>query len=141
MKPFLWDLVLPLLLVGPVSARSPAHVYLPQSYTSAGNSRFSSLSPSTARLILAQRLDIGDFHTVGTLDGWEGDSFNAFGARQQRLFEDKTESRPNAIVVISNVKDLEGICFPVTGIAVKLIILQRCICRLSSERLWAFICH
>lgn len=107
MKIFSGSLIVSLLLAIPSNARS-AHVYLSGRDTTAISTSREAVSPSTARLIFAQRLGLSDFHSLEGADEDALASLNAYGARQRRLFADE-ESRPSrAVVLVEDVKDLEG---------------------------------
>lgn len=100
-------LVVSFLLAVQTNARF-AHVYLSGLNATSSASRRDIVPPSTARLILAQRLDLTDFHSLEGTDENAFASLNAYGVNQRRLFGDE-ESRPSrAVVLVEDVEDLEG---------------------------------
>lgn len=53
----------------------------------------SSLSPSIARLVLAQRAGVEDFHTIARLNDEEINAINSYGARTQMFSEHQSTSK------------------------------------------------
>lgn len=68
------------------------------------------LSPSTARLVLAQRAGVEDYHTADGLNDDAIESINAFGSRTS-LFENKSERAP-AFFLLEIESDDEGELIP-----------------------------
>jgi hypothetical protein len=62
------------------------------------------VSPETARLILAQRLGLSRFHSVEHADAEAIRHINAYGGRQQKLFgtEDADRSKAHLLIWIED---------------------------------------
>lgn len=62
---------------------------------------------ATARLILAQRLDLAQFHTIASADEEAIRQINSFGAEQQTLFghDRHTEHTSRVLIVVEGVQE------------------------------------
>lgn len=84
-----------------ITSRSPLHLSdasLPQS-----------LSPSDARLVLAQQLRLSKYHSLENANAATLDAVNAYGGLSESLFEDvDDECRRRALVVVEAVEDPAG---------------------------------
>jgi len=96
-----------LLLAGAVSAEV-AHVLLPDHATPQTKPRI--VSPSDARLVLAQRLGLSDFHSLKDANEETVEALNALGGKAQPLFggQIQTETPRRAIIVVEEAEDLFG---------------------------------
>lgn len=96
-----------LLFVGVVSA-DVAHVLLPEH--AAAQTQPRTVSPSDARLVLARRLGLSDFHSLRDANEGTVEALNALGGRAQPLFggETRTETLRRAIIVVEEAEDLFG---------------------------------
>lgn len=69
-------------------------------------------SPETARLILAQRLGLSQYHSLSGIDDLTLQQLNAFGGEPTRFFGDEDATTPaKLLVLIDGVQDPEGISF------------------------------
>ncbi|KAL6711896.1 hypothetical protein ACN47E_002939 [Coniothyrium glycines] len=69
-----------------------------------------SVSPETARLIIAQRLGLSRYHSVEHADAEAIRHINAFGGRQQRLFgqDDADKSKAHVLVWVEDAEQDEA---------------------------------
>ncbi|QSZ36407.1 hypothetical protein DSL72_006284 [Monilinia vaccinii-corymbosi] len=58
------------------------------------------LSPNEARLVLAQRLGVSEFHDVGSVDSSAIKHINKFGGQSRSIFEDAPKDRAAELVMI-----------------------------------------
>jgi hypothetical protein len=65
------------------------------------------IDPATARLILAQRLDLSQFHSIADADDEAIRLVNAYGGQTQQLFGwgNQDESRSMVMIVVEGVQD------------------------------------
>ena len=70
-----------------------------------------SISPNTARLLLAQRLGLSQFHSLEGADESTLDVLNTYGGKQQQLFNDEQHARSNdrLLLVVDGVTKPEGL--------------------------------
>jgi hypothetical protein len=68
------------------------------------------VSPETARLIIAQRLGLSRFHSIEHADAETIRHINEFGGRQPKLFgeEDADRSRAHLLVWVENAEQDEA---------------------------------
>ncbi len=67
-------------------------------------------SPETARLIIAQRLDLSQYHSLSSIDDLTLQQLNAFGGEPARFFGDEDATTPaKLLVLIDGVQEPEGI--------------------------------
>ncbi len=109
MKVALSSLLCPLILALSVSARL-SQIYLSghRDSPNASISKSRSLSPTAARLVFAQRLDVSEYHSLEGSDDATLQAVNDFGGRAQKLFEDEEATRPSVMIVIEDVEDVKG---------------------------------
>ena len=71
-----------------------------------------SISPITARLLLAQRLGLSQYHSLEDADDVTIELLNAFGDAQEQIFHDHDQGRrPDKLLTfIENVEHPEGVC-------------------------------
>lgn len=70
-----------------------------------------SVSPETARLILAHRLGVSQYHSIEDAEDKELITYlNQFGGRQELFVDDRTQERSyaHALVWIEDVDDIGG---------------------------------
>lgn len=109
MKLALSSLLCPLLLALSVSAE-PAQIYLSghRDIPDASISKFRSISPTAARLVLAQRLDVSEYHTLQGSDDATLQAVNDFGGMPRKLFADEDPTRPSVMIMIEDVENTRG---------------------------------
>ena len=92
-----------------VAAAKPGRVYVYDPVAKAPPQP-QSVSPETARLILAQRLGLSRFHSIQHANDETIQQLNAYGGRQQKLFgrEDRERTRAHVLVWIEDVEDATG---------------------------------
>jgi len=95
-----------------VNAASAAKVLYLDSNPDASTSppaRDQIVSPDTARLILAQRLGVGQYHSVAGADEEAIQQINAFGSQQQALFgQDKHKDQVSRLLVMVEGVDYDA---------------------------------
>lgn len=74
-----------------------------------------SISPITARLLLAQRLGLSKYHSLEAADEITLEILNAFGGEQRRIFEDENQiwgdensGNDKFLLIIEGVSEPEG---------------------------------
>lgn len=69
-----------------------------------------SISPITARLVLAQRLGLSQYHSLDDVDESTLEALNAFGGEQRRLFKDDEQPtlEEKFLFIIEGVTRPEG---------------------------------
>jgi hypothetical protein len=69
-----------------------------------------SVSPETARLIIAQRLGLSRFHAIGLADAETIRHINTYGGRQQKLFgaDDADRSKAHLLVWVEDAEQDEA---------------------------------
>ncbi len=92
-----------------------ALLYTSESISSPSKQGPPSISPITARLLLAQRLGLSQYHSLEDADGRTLEILNTFGGVRQRMFEheDQRMGGDNSedgkfLLVIEGVSDPEG---------------------------------
>ena len=70
-----------------------------------------SISPNTARLLLAQRLGLSQYHSLEGADESTLDILNTYGGKQQQLFthEEHTRSNDRLLLIVDGVARPEGL--------------------------------
>ncbi|PSN69599.1 hypothetical protein BS50DRAFT_618639 [Corynespora cassiicola Philippines] len=92
------------------SAAKVGHVYTHDAHRKASPQSPPALTPETARLILAQRLGVSQFHSVDYADEDIIAKLNAFGGQRQRLFGGEAKgSQAHVLVWIDDVEDTSAI--------------------------------
>ncbi len=93
------------------AAHTEALVYTSDSDTRQSSVQKPSISPSTARLLLAQRLGLGQFHDLGDADESALDILNKYGGKQQDIFDQEEGSIDNnkLLLIVEGVEHPEGI--------------------------------
>jgi hypothetical protein len=86
------------------------HVYIHDSIPRTSPQPSSSVDPETARLILAQRLGLSQFHSINNPSESIVEQINAFGGRQRKLFgeEDPKRTQAQLLVWVDGVEDVTG---------------------------------
>ena len=99
-------------LCGSIEAASKAgHVYVWDSSSKAPSSQLASVSPATARLVLAQRLGVSKFHSIQEATPSIIHAVDEFGGRPVKLFVgDEDRNDAHALVWIDGVEDVKGMC-------------------------------
>ena len=69
-----------------------------------------SISPSTARLLFAQRLGLSQYHSLEGADETTLDVLNIYGGKQQQIFahEERTRSIDRILLIVDGVANPEG---------------------------------
>lgn len=94
-----------LVLTGLARAASdPAKVYIFPASKQHIATKGPILSPEQARLVLAQRLDVSQYHTVDDATDEVLTYVNDFGGAQHQLFATDNDERPSQLVIV-----LEGV--------------------------------
>lgn len=108
------------LIIGLFSACAAYQIYAasPKAlvYTSEGSSKHlpssesPSVSPTTARLLFAQRLGLSHYHSLDGADEDTIELINQFGGKHGQLFIDRVERQPDqkVLVFVENVEHPEG---------------------------------
>jgi hypothetical protein len=96
-----------------VAAASNGHVFIYDPVrNAAAPDQAPSLSPDTARLILAQRLGVSQYHSIGDTAGDDEiiPHLNAYGGIQELFTDDHTQDKSfaHALVWVEGVDDVEG---------------------------------
>ena len=94
-------------LVCSITSLPDASLYLSEIPPSKGLSRPSSITPSTARLLLAQRLGLAQYHELGDADDSTIDTLNYYEASQQWPLTRQELNDPR-LLIIEVVKNPEG---------------------------------
>ena len=70
-----------------------------------------SISPNTARLLLAQRLGLSQYHSLEGADESILDILNTYGGKHQELFthEEHTRSNDRLLLIVDGVTKPEGL--------------------------------
>lgn len=87
------------------------------------------ISPNTARLLLAQRLGLAQYHELGDLKDFELSILNEHGGKQEPLFAERKGSIPRLLI-------LEGIQHPDGQTIQAEDILHYLLTRLRSYHHW-----
>jgi hypothetical protein len=108
------------LIIGLFSACAVYQTYATSSkayvYTSEGSSKHRpssdppSVSPTTARLLFAQRLGLSHYHSIDQADEDTIELINQFGGKHGQLFIDRDESQldQKVLVFVENVERPKG---------------------------------
>jgi hypothetical protein len=97
------SLVLPLLVGAVQAASETAKVYIFQESRYPTSSNTPTLIPEEARLVIAQRLGVSRYHSLGDVSNDALLHINAFGGPQTQLFpDDCPPGRPQVVVMIDN---------------------------------------
>jgi hypothetical protein len=104
-----WGLTLSSLSCAASAARE-AHVYFYDAISGTATQAPSSVSPETARLILAKRLGLSQFHSIDSPSKDTIKQLNAFGGRQPKLFAGKSDrsSKHHDLIWFDDVEDING---------------------------------
>ncbi|KAI9647992.1 hypothetical protein NHQ30_002620 [Ciborinia camelliae] len=93
--------LLPFLASTVCAASNPARAYIFEGQQWPNNlASPPALSPNEARLILAQRLGVSQFHDVGSVDRSAIQHINKFGGQLKSLFKDAPKDRAAELVMI-----------------------------------------
>lgn len=104
--------LLALLLTNPINARH-AFVSVPSSSHAPFLPSDRTVSPSTARLVLAQRLGVSEYHSVDDADVQSIEILNSFGNDRQESILDGTkqdEERRKVLFFVEGVEDPHSTC-------------------------------
>lgn len=87
-----------------------ARVYVDDYEKTSQASMSETVDPGTARLILAQRLDLGQFHDAEVANDEDIRQINLFSTRQQAIFghERPVKSRSKVLIVVEGIQDDSG---------------------------------
>ena len=95
------------------AASQEAPLYIQDNSISPASSKAQSISPQTARLLLAQRLGLSQYHDLGVADEDTLEVLNTYGGPQQSAFGDEEPSRQQRtdklLFIIEGVEHAEGI--------------------------------
>ena len=100
--------------LGIYATSNEASVYLQDSVVASRSSKAQSVTPSTARLLFAQRLGLSQYHDLGDADEATLQVLNTYGGQQQSMFEDVEESRQQSTDKLLFI--IEGVEFPEGGL-------------------------
>lgn len=93
-------------------ASREAPVYIQDGSPNPSISKVWSISPNTARLLLAQRLGVSQYHDLGSADERTLDLLNIFGGLQRSTFGEEEGSRQQSndklLFIIEGVENPEG---------------------------------
>ncbi|KAF2468070.1 uncharacterized protein BDR25DRAFT_344386 [Lindgomyces ingoldianus] len=102
-----WGFLFSSLLYCSASASRAGHAFLYDPKTTAASQQ---VTPETARLILAQRLGLSQFHSIKHANDEVIEQLNAYGGRPQRPFgDDSFRNWAHALVWIEDVRDVAAI--------------------------------
>ncbi|ORY15022.1 hypothetical protein BCR34DRAFT_585369 [Clohesyomyces aquaticus] len=105
-----WSFLFSSLLACSAASPKAGLVYVYDPDTPATSQQSPSVSPETARLILAQRLGLSQFHSIKDASDELIGQLNAFGGRQQRPFGvDNIRNKAQALIWIEDVDDASTI--------------------------------
>ncbi|KAF2204458.1 hypothetical protein GQ43DRAFT_409402 [Delitschia confertaspora ATCC 74209] len=105
-----WGFTLPLLYCSASASSNPGHVYIWDSAAQVTNKQPPSVSPETARLILAQRLGVSKYHAIREPNEEQIRHINEFGGRSPALFGgDQSGNGAHALIWIDGVEDARHI--------------------------------
>ena len=102
-----WGLALPSLCCAASAARD-AHVYVYDATPGPATQAPSSVSPVTARWILARRLGLSKFHSLENPSKDALQQLNAFGGRPPKLFGGE-QAKDHELLWVDDVEDFQGI--------------------------------
>ena len=102
---FLWT------ALGACSVAAEALIYTSDVPPPASRAGTPSISPNTARLLLAQRLGLSQYHSLEDADESTLDVLNTYGGKQQQLFthEEHIRSNDRLLLVVDGVTKPEGL--------------------------------
>ncbi|MCJ1249039.1 hypothetical protein MMC30_006261 [Trapelia coarctata] len=91
--------------VNAVSLEAPVYIFDRDSQSSSGSSPAASVEPSAARLLLAHRLDLSQYHNLGNVDDFTLQLLNRFRGATPPLFseDDGGDRREKLLVVVEGV--------------------------------------
>lgn len=92
-------------------ATSPeASVYFFDKNTEPSNAQPPSVPPSTARLLLAQRLELSQYHSLKDADGSTIRQLNALGGTQKQIFlnGEQDETLMKLLIIVEGCQDPKG---------------------------------
>ena len=90
-------------------AASPEALVYTFPESSQGQHRTPTISPNDARLLLAQRLGLSEYHSLGDVDQHTLERLNIFGGQQKSIFEDAPEDGSRRLLLfIDGVEHPEG---------------------------------
>lgn len=101
-----------LLAVSGACAALEASIHLLDSLPSQSKQQPRTIAPSTARLLVAQRLGLSQYHDLGDADEDTLDILNSFRGEELPIFDDDATTRPSiidkALYVVEGVEDVQG---------------------------------
>lgn len=105
-----WGLTLT-SLCSAASAERDAHVYMYDAKAGSAEQTPSSVTPETARLILARRLGLSDFHTLDNPSTETIRNLNVYGGKHPKFFGGKGqyELETKQMLWLDDVDEIEGI--------------------------------
>lgn len=89
------------------AASIEAPVYIYDTTEPPSNREEPSISASTARLLLSQRLGLSQYHNLGDADGSALDILNIYGGKPKQIFENDEEWEMNKLLLM-----VEGVEYP-----------------------------
>lgn len=95
---------------GACAVAAEALIYTSDVPSPASRAGTPSISPNTARLLLAQRLGLSQYHSLEGADKSTLDILNTYGGKQQQLFAHEEHSRSNDrfLLIVDGVTKPEG---------------------------------
>jgi hypothetical protein len=103
-----WRFILPSLLCSASAASRTGYVYVWDPDTQPSETQLPSITPESARLILAQRLGVSQFHAIKPNQALI-QHINKFGGRPAPLFSEKSiKNAAHALVWIEGAEDVQS---------------------------------
>ena len=99
--------------LGIYAASQEAPIYIQDDSLNGPTSKTQSISANTARLLLAQRLGLSQYHDLGDADEVTLDVLNTYGGQQQSIFGEREESRQQSTDKLLFI--IEGVEYPEGG--------------------------
>ncbi|KZF26048.1 hypothetical protein L228DRAFT_242443 [Xylona heveae TC161] len=103
-----WLLASSLCVAGAAATSAPVYTFNVDSTEAPAHKK---LSPETARLVLAQRLGLSEYHSLSGLTDESVRDVNDFGGKQASLFDDvaKGSRKSRLLVMVEGVKDVKDL--------------------------------
>jgi hypothetical protein len=104
-----WLLCAASSIVTAASSAAKVFVYDSEAPSQASTSP-ETVDPATARLILAQRLGLGQYHTISNVNEESIRQINAFSPQQQALFRHERHTEPisRLLIVVEGLEESSG---------------------------------
>ena len=89
-----------------------ALVYISEAASPPSHEVLPSISPITARLLLAQRLGLSQYHSLEGADESTIEALNVYGVKETQLFgyEERREATEKLLVIVDGVSNPKGTC-------------------------------